>query len=191
MSGGLGDDIFQVVGDDGLDIIDGGDGTDTLLGSVYNDTFASNLANLNSIEAIDGGAGTNDRILGTTGDDTIDLSGIAISGVELIDGGAGDDIITASSANDILRGAAGSDVFIFKTGFGHDTIADFSAEGLPGDVNADIIDLSDFGFDNFAEVVSQSQQTGSDTLITIDAQSSLLLQNIQLTQLQSDDFQIG
>ncbi len=137
LSGGLGDDIFQVVGDDGLDIIDGGDGTDTLLGSVYNDTFrvASNLANLNSIEAIDGGAGTNDRILGTTGDDTIDLSGIAISGIELIDGGAGNDTITGTDAADVIRGDSGDDTL--SGGLGDDIFQ------VVGDDGLDIIDGGD------------------------------------------------
>ncbi len=119
--GGSGNDTFTILGNStGHHVFIGGTGTDTILGSAWNDTLGlANVAgNLDGIEAIDMGGGY-DKILLTSGDDSIDLSGIAVSGVELIDAGAGNDTVTGSAGNDVIRGNAGDD--LLSGGDGDDT----------------------------------------------------------------------
>ena len=76
LTGTSSDDTFNLIGDGGVDALDGGAGYDRIVGSVYNDRIrvASDLANLASIEEIDGGAGADDRIIGTTANDVLDFS---------------------------------------------------------------------------------------------------------------------
>jgi Ca2+-binding RTX toxin-like protein len=76
--------------------MNGGNGNDTWLGSDYGDTFRvnSNLANLTSIETINGG-GSYDTILGTSDADVLNFSsGPTLLNIEEINGGGGNDTIT-------------------------------------------------------------------------------------------------
>ncbi|MDB5460799.1 MAG: cbhB, partial [Caulobacteraceae bacterium] len=60
-------------------------------------------------------------ITGTTGNDNL----VGTSGNDTISGGAGNDTITGGLGNDVLTGGTGADTFVFKPGFGHDTVTDF------------------------------------------------------------------
>jgi Ca2+-binding RTX toxin-like protein len=191
LSGGVGNDTFLVSGSSGADEISGGDGFDRILGSAANDrfSFASVAGNLSGIEVIDGGGGT-DIIQLTAGDDTLDLSGIAVRGIASINLAGGNDTIVASNSNDILRGGAGADTFVFRSRFGQDTIADFQ-RGTAANPLVDVIDLSDANFVDFADVMSHAVQDGADTLITIDGPHSVRLTNITMSTLHADDFQLA
>jgi Ca2+-binding RTX toxin-like protein len=59
------------------------------------------------------GNGGNDHLLG--GDDN-----------DLLDGGQGRDRLDGGAGDDVLTGGPGGDTFVFKRGYGHDTITDFS-----------------------------------------------------------------
>jgi hypothetical protein len=48
------------------------------------------------------------------------------SGLGGLDGGNGRDTLDGGIGNDILTGGRGGDSFVFKPGYGHDTITDFS-----------------------------------------------------------------
>ena len=92
-------------------------------------TFALNVTYniLNEIEGTyrrDELSGTkfNDYIRGKTGKDS--LSGL--DGDDLILGGWGRDTIDGGSGDDELWGDFGKDTFIFKAGYGKDTIFDFA-----------------------------------------------------------------
>jgi Ca2+-binding RTX toxin-like protein len=87
-----------------------------------------------------------EKFYGKGGHDTINAKG----GNDLLDGGKG---------NDLLIGGDGKDVFVFKTGYGNDTIRGFC--------DGDRIDLSKLGsiadFDDLTE--NHMSQVGADVLI--------------------------
>lgn len=183
-----GDDTFLVSGNAGFDRYDGGSGVDTIQGSAGNDIIglANGSFSLANIEVINGGAGF-DILRLSAKRDTLDLSSIAVTGIERIDAGAGNDRITASSGADILRGGAGCDRFVFKVGFGHDTIEDFEL-GHGRWRAADVIDLRSANFNSFSDMKAHASQVGDDTLITVNAGSSLRLLDTDLRHLRLDDF---
>jgi Ca2+-binding RTX toxin-like protein len=197
---GAGDDI--VTGGNGNDAFDGGAGNDTLKGGAGNDTLSGGVGD----DMLDGGSG-DDMVFGGLGNDMLKGG----SGVDLLDGGAGDDVIEAGSGNDILLGGAGNDVldggsgddrieggagddiltggsgrdvFVFAAGFGRDTITDFRTTGSSADVLEFDIDL----FADFDDAMDAATQVGGDAIFTIDANTALTLQNVQLTSLAADDF---
>ena len=147
--------------------------------------FASVAGNRAGVEASDGGGGDTIRL--TSGNDTLDLSATAVAGIELIDAGAGDDVVTASAAADVLKGGLGNDTFIFAAGFGNDTIGDFQI-GSASQPLADVVDLSAFHYASFAGLQTHMTQVGADTVIGIDAATSVRLAGITLSQLQGNDF---
>ncbi|MGO8600312.1 calcium-binding protein [Rhizobium ruizarguesonis] len=105
------------------------------------------------------------------------------SGDDTIWGTYGSDTIVGGAGNDTLRGVGGNDAFVFKPGFGNDTVTDFSAGAGIGDV----LDISNDIFADFASVLAAATQVGADTVITHDA-ASIILKNVALTSLHQDDF---
>ena len=84
------------------------------------------------------------------------------NGDNILRGLAGADTLAGGDGNDRLFGGKGSDGFVFKTGAGHDTIADF---------NADVGDWIDLGgmdaIRNHKDLVNHHLETdGDDLLIT-------------------------
>ncbi len=180
VNGGAGDDRVIVNGedDDGTEMLDGGDGTDTLqvTSSLVLDPAATvqNFEVVNLDEAVNLSltanqfnanpqlvtlAGTADgvvetlRIQGVDAEETIDASGIAVTNARIvIDGGADDDIITASNAGDTIRGGDGFDNILL--GDGADIV---SVVGLVQDPNspaasADRDDFYNFGADDVLRI---------------------------------------
>lgn len=92
-----------------------------------------------------------------------------------LDGGRG---------NDTLRGGEGADIFRIRAGEGNDVILDFSLE--PG--NHDKIDLSDFDFTHFEEVMSNTEQFGGDLVIRLSGEQALFLENVTITELDASAF---
>jgi Ca2+-binding RTX toxin-like protein len=106
-------------------------------------------------------------VQGTNSDDT--LSGT--SDIDRIDGGEGDDV---------LSGLGGNDAFVFSEDFGADIVSDFT-EG-------DIIEFTNNTFDSYAAVLSSMVEDGQDVIITLDADNSVTLSNVAISDLQADDF---
>ncbi len=110
------------------------------------------------------------------------------SGEEGVDqtltGGAGSDVLVGGAGDDSLTGLGGDDLFVFRDGFGDDTITDFTA-GIGTD---DKIDVSDFGLNNLADLLASSNDVGSNTVINLDGNDSLTLIGVQEFQLHEDDF---
>jgi Ca2+-binding RTX toxin-like protein len=182
ISGGLGDDTID--GGDGGDTLDGGGGTDILY---YHRSVAGVNVNLATGD-VSGGEALNDIISNfesvngsNTGADTI----IGDAQANSLWGYGGNDSITGAQGNDYLSGGAGVDTFVFQSGFGKDTVADFSA----GAGIADLIQLS-FGtaFDTFVEVYAVAAQVGADTVITFDANNRITLTGVTKASLVADDF---
>ncbi|MEP4885266.1 MAG: FG-GAP-like repeat-containing protein, partial [Alphaproteobacteria bacterium] len=101
-----------------------------------------------------------------------------------IDGTAGDDTLQGGGGNDFLTGNAGDDLFVFVNGAGDDTIGDFQA----GAGTDDLVDVSDFGFIDFADLLASTNDSGADTVITLDGDDSLTLIGVQEADLHEDDF---
>ncbi|MEL6777422.1 MAG: serine hydrolase [Cyanobacteria bacterium J06597_16] len=168
-----GDDT--VAGSGGDDQILGGDGDDVLRGDGN-----STQAGVGGNDIIFGGSG-NDRVGGKAGNDII--SGDA--GDDFIWGGDGDDIIMGVTGNDTLVGdnfasGSGSDLFVFGSGDGTDTVLDF-------EVGIDRIGIVTGEF-TFAEVTLT--QDGTNTLLGISSTGETLaiLNNVQASALGESDF---
>ncbi len=138
--GGEGDDVLS--GGAGADLLDGGNGQDRAqyymsrqgltvdlanpsanTGIAAGDSFVSieDLAGSRFADTLGGDANAN-RLFGNEGNDT--LNGRA--GNDQLIGGQGDDVLIGGAGNDTLSGGAGHDRFLFASGFGMDTIRDFS-----------------------------------------------------------------
>jgi Ca2+-binding RTX toxin-like protein len=115
-------------------------------------------------------------IAGGNGGETLDGKG----GDDFLFGGNGADRLIGGDGNDRLTGGNGQDTFVFAAGFGHDTITDFTP--------ADRIEFDGQIFRNFQAVQAASQQVGNDTVITLDDQNSITLQNVALSSLHAHDF---
>ncbi len=119
---------------------------------------------------------------------TAGVENLMLTGTDDIDGtGNGlDNILTGNSGANFLTGGDGSDTFVFATSNGgHDTVADFAA----GALSEDVIEFGSSVFADFASVLAAAADDGTDTTITIDADTSVLLQGILVADLHSDDFQ--
>ncbi len=116
------------------------------------------------------GTSNGDDLFGNSGNNK--LSGLA--GVDSLGGGKG---------NDLLIGGANADTFIFKTGFGHDTIMDFE-NGI------DKIDLSKWSaISNFADLKAHHlSQSNGDVHITAGS-DMLNLHDTKINQIDHSDFQ--
>lgn len=187
--GGEGDDIFVFAGLEGRDRFDGGEGTDTILGSDGDDILfiGGGSADLASIEVIDFGDGF-DVLRLYTANDVLDLSAVDVYGLEQIEGGAGADWIRGSSGNETIFGGTRQDTFVFSGFFGQDTIADFQLQLHPR-ANGDLIDLSDFEFESYLDVLEITHDVGGNSVIQIaETDSSITILNITKSMLQADDF---
>jgi hypothetical protein len=123
-------------------------------------------------------------VLGGPGDETIINSGRIVGDVRL---GDGDDTYVAERGGE-LRGAIlsgdGNDMFVFHDGSGRTQVADFEA----GAGSDDVLDVSAFGFDSFADVLGAARQDGSDVVIRLDGNDQAVLSNILIGALHQDDF---
>lgn len=178
LNGGDGDDLLD--GGNGNDVLNGGAGNDALLGGNGNDILNGGAGNDyldggNGNDVLDGGDG-NDTLIGGNGDDTL-LGG---AGNDVLNGGNGNDILVGGRGDDILTGGNGNDLFVFEVDFGKDVITDFTSN--------DRIQLDIELFDSFLSVMAASHQVGADTVITLNANNTITLQNVQLTSLHANEF---
>ncbi len=185
--GGDGNDLIEggegkdhLFGEAGDDVINGGTGNDEIFGGGGYDTLSGG----DDDDTLSGDAG-NDILNGDAGDDVL-LGG---TGTDTLDGGLGDDVLDGGEGSDTMTGGLGSDTFVFRPGYGKDVITDFTtaSSGLPG---ADLVDMADFGYADFQALMQDTAQNGSDAIITIDASTTLTLQNIQVSALSDADFRL-
>jgi hypothetical protein len=145
-----------------------------LLGGAGNDrTFGTSAADLLLGEA------KNDHLSGASGNDG--LSGG--DGNDKLEGGEGNDLLVGAAGNDQLDGGAGDDTYLIRQGTGLDTIRSLDA--------GDRIDIRDFHFASFQDVLDASTQNGSDVLIKLGGGDRLVLQNTLVSDLQADQFIIA
>ena len=185
-----GDKLYGSFGDDKLN---GGGGNDELFGGGDNDVLKGGTRK----DLLKGGTG-DDKIVGNAGEDTLNggtgndklIAGgdddelNAGDGNDELRAGAGDDEIRGGAGDDLISGGPGADLFVFKEGHGNDTVTDFDQTA------GDLMDLRNLDFADFAALQAASDQRGDDLLITTGTESSILLENILLTALIEDSFQI-
>jgi Ca2+-binding RTX toxin-like protein len=181
--------IDEIDGRDGDDEISGGsrgddivagDGDDLVLGNRGNDDIAGDSGN----DSVDGGDG-NDEIDGDNGRDTLfggrgndDLAGN--NGGDALDGGRGNDLLEGGTGNDELAGGGGSDTFEFDPGDGRDTIVDWT----PG---TDLIDLVDFDYDRFRDVMRDAFNEGGNVVFNLDGTDITVL-DVAKSDFNASDF---
>ncbi len=199
--GGDGDDVL--IGGFGTNHFDGGAGIDTADFSYSTHdatidlaagrvTWSSGTETLVGIENAVGTRGSN-TITGTTGDNVLEghagddrLNGGA--GDDRLDGGDGGDRLIGGAGDDVLSGGSGDDLFVFRAGFGRDTVTDFSA----GEDSDDVIEFGSItGVSTYAQVLARAADDGMDTTITIDNDNTILLQNVLVADLGADDFRFA
>jgi 2',3'-cyclic-nucleotide 2'-phosphodiesterase (5'-nucleotidase family)/predicted extracellular nuclease len=173
LSGGAGSD--RLWGGEGDDALDGGSGDDSLIGGLGLDAIRAGSGN----DVIDAGEG-NDLVDAGSGSDIV-TAGI---GNDVVDGGSGDDRLVGGAGDDALTGGSGHDVFVFAAGFGRDTIGDFKTSGS----SSDVLEFSTDVFTDYNDAIGSATQVGADVLFTVDSETSLMLQNVQLASLQADEF---
>lgn len=107
--------------------------------------------------------------LGSYGDDTLA-------------GDEHDNRIDGRSGNDTLTGGAGTDTFVFKEGYGSDTITDFSVEDLI-EIDAGLVGT----FDALLAMMSE-ENGGADTVIDFGNGDTLTLEGVSKSSLTADEF---
>ncbi len=166
--GSSGDDSFNGGKTKG-DSYFGGDGSDTIVGSIHGGSYA-------------GGAG-NDTLIGVRGSNTLEGN----EGDDRIIGGIKDDLISGGTGSDLLTGGKGNDTFIFNTGDGADTITDFEAHapsGRPGD----IIQIDVDGINNYEQLMAAASEQDGGVLFAFGNGDQFFLQGTLLAALDNDSF---
>jgi Ca2+-binding RTX toxin-like protein len=193
--GDFGDDIIS--GETGNDTLDGGGGADQLQGGNGDDALFGgfgddDLSGGNGSDYLNGGVGANtmnggngnDVIVGETGVDKL----YGGNGNDFFDGGAGDDMLFGGNGVDRLEGGTGddaltggnhSDTFVFRAGFGNDTINDFRVAGT----NHDILQFDSSLFADANHLFEHSMNTADGVAVTSGA-DTLLVKGTTIAQLQ-------
>ena len=76
-----------------------------------------------------------------------------------------------------------SDTFVFQPNFGHSTVA--SALSTVDPLYGNQVDVNHTVFADWAHLLAASSQSGSDVIITADANDTITLKNTTLATLQS------
>lgn len=127
----------------------------------------------------------NQKYYGGLADETINGPNLRHT---VLDGGAGGCTVNAGNKgavliggdDDILKGGAGADTFVFAGKFGTNTIQNFDAA-------RDRLQFDLSFYDSLADIQSQAQQIGSDTVIDGWGANDVTLTGVQLASLRFDN----
>ncbi|WP_431323469.1 M10 family metallopeptidase C-terminal domain-containing protein [Rhizobium sp. YTU87027] len=196
---GLGNELSNTItGGAGNDTLNGGTGADTLIGGAGNDYYVVDNVGVAVIEKANGGVdlvqtslanytlGENIEDLRSAGDPTVAFVGTGNALDNWIEGNfGGSNTLTGGAGDDRLWGGAGADFFVYSPNWGHDIIENFVATGAWHDT----IRIDHTIFADWASLLAASHPTDSSTIITADANNTIMLWNVSLSSLQSADFQ--
>jgi len=170
--GGAGDDVLKC---NFANIVDGGDGIDTVDFGLANAGYVVCLYKLNAqVSNIGVSIWNVENVRGTNFGDTLEGD----NGANTLEGQGGNDVLWGGLGTDILDGGAGNDTFKFNKGDGADTITGFVAGG-----SEDTILVT--GYASYALV-----QEGANLRIVFDATNSLLLTNVSAAAFTNVDINI-
>ncbi len=196
-----------MTGNAGSNKLNGGAGIDTMKGGNGNDTYHADLSTDKAIETnADKAVGGTDLVhfSGVSGTFTLGANienltldgGKAIGGTgnglanslagnrgnNALKGMAGDDILSGGKGADILTGGTGSDTFVFKTGYGKDTVTDFEN-------GKDHFDFKSWtAIDDFADLKAHYITVSGQDLIIHSGADSLTLKHTAIGALDAGDF---
>lgn len=178
-----GRDIFISKGGSVTGMIDGGVGADTYVVDNKALNLHENGFSPLDIDLVKSSVtwtlGENFEKLVLTGTSRINGTGTDLANI--IVGNARTNVLTGLGGDDMLRGGAGADRFVFATGSGHDTIADFKH-------GADRLDLRHYaGIDDFHDIVGIADH-GKDTVVTLSDADTITLKNVSADVIGSHDF---
>ncbi|MGB0913668.1 MAG: calcium-binding protein, partial [Phaeobacter italicus] len=191
---GKGDDVFydnaqndangadQVWGGDGDDRLYGGGGADRLYGEhdedfirgglgddlIYGGRHADRLHGGKGDDQVWGGLGRDQVYLGKGDDVFHDNAQNDANGADQVWGGDGDDIFRDGGGNDVYHGGAGEDLFVFSSGHGSDTIADFTSGQDRIRFTIPDLDFADLVFLDLGQDVQIDTGSGTLTLLEMD-----------------------
>ena len=96
-------------------------------------------------------------------------------------------MLDGRGGNDNLYGDAGNDTFIMADGYGYDRIFGFQA----GAGSEDVVDVTAFGFTDFAQLMTGASVSGDYLIVQLDADDSVGFYGLNnVNQLHQDDFMI-
>jgi Ca2+-binding RTX toxin-like protein len=190
---GGGNDVVNMRGSHYTGSIFGGDGDDIVTlasadaGYVENDHAGTDLVRVDASYAL--GLHVENMVLLGAGNHTgagnsLDNWLRGNCGVNSLFGMDGDDRLDGRTAHDTLTGGAGADCFVFKCGYGSDTIMDFTD-------GSDRIDLSGFtGIDDFGDLAGKIAEKGDNLVIAFNDTDRLVLKNAAAdgAELSAADF---
>jgi len=167
---GTGNHLSNVIyGNSGNNVLNGVTGFNKLYGEDGDDTLIVG----DEAGQLRGGFG-NDTLIGSAGDDGLW-------------GGEDDDFIIGGAGDDrIGSGALGDDLIVFGNGDDNDIIYGFDA----GAASVDIIDITDFGFASFNDVLAIADDQGgtADVVLQFNVDDSITLVGVRALDLDQDDF---
>ena len=140
------------------------------------------IANVESIrgsghgDVLTGDDNTN-SLRGYDGDDELGGNG----GDDWLYGNAGDDRLDGGGGIDRMYGNEGSDIFIFSTGHGDDSILDFTD-------GEDRIDLSTFNLAGFDDLTTSSESNNVMIDLSEHGGGTILLVGFDIANLDATDF---
>ncbi|MEJ2023336.1 MAG: calcium-binding protein [Maritimibacter sp.] len=163
-----------LTGGTGHDVITGGTGDDLLKGRAKSDALFGGAGN----DILRGGGGR-DVLYGGDGNDLL-RGGTA---KDRLFGGSGNDVLNGGKGPDFLTGGSGADTFVFRDGYGHDTLRDFT----PAD--GDQIKLKVAAISDYSDLMQNHiSASGDDLIITGSGDDQLVLENTDLSDLSAGDF---
>ncbi|WDZ80816.1 metallophosphoesterase (plasmid) [Ensifer adhaerens] len=92
--------------------------------------------------------------------------------------------LTGGRGNDTLVGGKNSNLFVFHTGDGNDTILNFRAGASTGDV----LDLRDYGIDSASKFQQVATNQGANVVANLSGTDHLTLVGLHADQLHDDNF---
>ncbi len=177
-------------GGDGGDMLDGGIGADKMIGGDGDDTYyvddvGDKVVETSASGGIDQVRSSISYALGAFEERLMLLdTGGAIDGV----GNELDNEISGNAYNNVLVGGDGNDHFKLNNDPSiseYDIILDFHA----GDAYGDVIVLQGYNLvGGFAELLPYLNQVGDNVVATLDSSNWLELKNVQLSDLNANDF---
>ena len=215
LSGGGGSDILLgnggndwMAGGNGNDVLHGGAGADTMLGGAGDDIFYVDNPGDVVVEGKNGGidevrasisitlgANVENLVLNGAVDGTGNKLDNHITGSDAantLNGGIGKDVLEGGAGGDTLTGGRDTDTFVFKPGFGHDTITDFAVTHSFSTIGPghDVLQFDSTIFADATALFAHSADTAQGVLVTTDAGDTLLIQHATIAKLQAhpEDF---